>query len=199
MGTVTLTIQSKITPPGPSGKPFNTFYTCSRDSAQLCVLDPYSDEVSGKHLLVTGITLPLIENGKTIAVLGLDISLGNFQQNTVDDSHNLYDGKGEISILSPTGLIAGNSASPMKLGNQLQQVLPDNAREILVALTQAKPLSLLDNQRITVLEPLETAAGSKPWGVLLSVPQNVLLAPVYAMQDALDAARLRSSALEFRV
>lgn len=185
------------TSPGPSGKPFNTFYTCSRDSGQPCVVDPYSDDASGKRLLVTGITFPLIENGKTIAVLGLDISLASFQQNTVDDSRNLYAGKGEISILSPTGLIASNSAAPLKLGKQLQDMLPDKAQEILAAMSQGKPHTVVDSQHITVLEPLEPAAGSKPWGVLLSVPQDVLLAPVYAMQEQLDAARLRSSAMEF--
>ena len=185
------------TSPGPSGKPFNTFYTCSRNSGQPCVVDPYSDDASGKRLLVTGITFPIIENGKTIAVLGLDISLESFQQNTLDDSRTLYAGKGEISILSPTGLIASNSANPARLGKQLQDMLPDDARNILAALSQAKPLTVLDNQRITVLEPLEPAFGSRPWGVLLSVPQEVLLAPVAAMQDTLDAARLSSSGLEF--
>jgi methyl-accepting chemotaxis protein len=185
------------TSPGPSGNPFNTFYTCSRDSRQLCVLDPYFDESSGSRRLVTSITFPLIENGRTIAVLGLDISLDSLQQNSVANSRELYDGNGQISILSPAGLIAGSSQDTGKLGSPLQQVQPDKALEILAALSHAQTRTLTDSQQITVLEPLEPIAGSKAWGVLLSVPQKVLLAPVEVLQGELDAARLRSSGLEF--
>jgi methyl-accepting chemotaxis protein len=34
------------TEPGPSGAPYNAFYTCARDTRQACVLDPYFDEAS---------------------------------------------------------------------------------------------------------------------------------------------------------
>ncbi len=184
------------TSPGPSGSPFNTFYTCSRDSRQLCVLEPYFDESSGSRRLVTSITFPLIENGRTIAVLGLDISLDSLQQSSVANSRELYDGNGQISILSPAGLVAGSSQEPGKLGSPLQQVNPDKSSQILAALTQAKAKTFSDDQNITVLEPLEPIAGSNAWGVLLSVPQQVLLAPVQVLQGELDAARLQSSVLE---
>ena len=185
------------TSPGPSGNPFNTFYTCSRDSRQLCVLDPYFDESSGSRRLVTSITFPLIENGRTIAVLGLDISLESLQHNSIANSRTLYDGNGSIRILSPAGLIAGSSQDTNKLGSPLQQVQPDKAAQILAALSQARAHTFTDSTQITVLEPLEPIAGSKAWGVLLSVPQKVLLAPVEVLQGQLDATRLKSSVLEF--
>ncbi len=37
------------------------------------------DDASGQKLLITSLPLPLLENGKLIAVLGMDISLANQQ------------------------------------------------------------------------------------------------------------------------
>nr|WP_264309427.1 methyl-accepting chemotaxis protein [Pseudomonas putida] len=182
--------------PGPGGSPFNTFFTCSRVSHKLCVLDPYFDGTTDDRELVTSITFPLIENGHIIAVLGLDVSLNSLQRNAVADSRKLYGGEGQISILSPSGLIAGNSQDASKLGSALQQMQPDKAQEILQRLGQTQSHTFKDSRHITVLEPLEPIAGSKAWGVLLSVPQKVLLAPVDVLRAELDAARLRGSVLE---
>ncbi|MCZ7019445.1 hypothetical protein OH415_27385, partial [Salmonella enterica] len=43
-----------------SGTPYNIWYTCPRDTRTVCLLDPYSDEVAGKQVLMTTISLPLI-------------------------------------------------------------------------------------------------------------------------------------------
>ena len=185
------------TSPGPGGSPFNTFFTCSRVSHKLCVLDPYFDDATDSRELVTSITFPLIENGHIIAVLGLDIGLDSLQKNAVADSRKLYGGQGQISILSPSGLIAGNSQDASKLGSPLQQIQPEKSREILDALGQAQSHTLTNSQYVTVFEPMEPMNGSPSWGVLLSVPQKVLLAPVEVLRSELDAARVRSSALEF--
>ena len=97
------------TSPGPSGAPYNAFYTCARDSRKACVLEPYFDEASGSRKLVTSIAFPLIDNGKVIAVVGLDINLAALQQNSEASALQLFDGNGQISIVSPRGVISANS------------------------------------------------------------------------------------------
>ena len=46
-----------------------------------------------------------------------------------------------------------------------------------------------------MLEPLTPIAGAAPWGVLVGVPQDVLLAPVTRLQQDLDARGVQSTAL----
>ncbi|MEX3772753.1 methyl-accepting chemotaxis protein [Pseudomonas sp. MYb118] len=177
------------TEPGPSGAPYNAFYTCARDSRQACVLEPYFDEASGSRKLVTSIAFPLLDNGRVIAVVGLDINLAALQQNSEASAGKLFDGRGRISIVSPRGVISANSQDVSQLGQPL-----DNA-PVLAALHQGQPQVFADRQQIEVLEPLTPIAGSAPWGVLVGVPQDVLLAPVTRLQQDLDARGVQSTAL----
>ncbi|MNZ32661.1 Methyl-accepting chemotaxis protein PctC [compost metagenome] len=187
------------TSPGPSGKPYNSFYTCPRDSLRACVLDPYFDDASGTRRLVTSIAFPLLENGRTIAVVGLDISLDSLQGDALKSAGQLYDGHGRISILSPAGVLAGDSQDATSLGKRLQDVQPDSADNLLSALRQNQPRSLESTEQIQVLEPLVPIAGTAPWGVLLGVPQKTLMAPAVALQRAMDDERVSSSLLEFGI
>jgi methyl-accepting chemotaxis protein len=178
------------TSPGPSYAPYNAFYTCARDTRQACVLEPYFDEASGSRKLVTSIAFPLMDNGKVIAVVGLDINLAALQHNSEASAHQLFDGHGQISIVSPRGVISADSQDISRLGQPL-----DNA-EVLNTLQQGQPKVFVDQQQIKVLEPLAPIAGAAPWGVLVGVPQDVLLAPVTTLQKELDAQGVQSTALE---
>jgi methyl-accepting chemotaxis protein len=178
------------TEPGPSGAPYNAFYTCARDTRQPCVLEPYFDEASGSRKLVTSVAFPLLENGKVIAVVGLDINLAALQKNSETSALELFEGHGQISIVSPRGVISANSQDVTRLGQ------PMDSAEVMEALRQGQPKVFVDPQQIKVLEPLAPIAGAAPWGVLVGVPQEVLLAPVTTLQKELDAQGVQSTALE---
>jgi methyl-accepting chemotaxis protein len=60
---------------GANGSPYNRWLTCPLDTAKACVLDPYFDEINGQKVLMTSIALPLLEGGKVVGVIGLDIGL----------------------------------------------------------------------------------------------------------------------------
>ncbi len=165
------------TAPGPSGAPYNAFYTCARDSRKACVLEPYFDESSGSRKLVTSVAFPLLENGKVIAVVGLDINLADLQRNSEASARQLFDGQGQISIISPNGVTAANSQDISRLGQ------PERAESA-------------DPQQVSVLEPLPPIADVKPWGVQVSIPKAVLLAPVTALQHELDTQSARNKLLE---
>ena len=178
------------TEPGPSGAPYNAFYTCARDTRQACVLEPYFDEASGSRKLVTSVAFPLLENGKVIAVVGLDINLAALQKNSEASALQLFDGQGQISIVSPRGVISASSQDADRHGHPM-----DNA-QVMDAQRQGQPKVFVDPQQIKVLEPLPPIAGAAPWGVLVGVPQAVLLAPVASLQQQLDAQGMQSTALE---
>ncbi|WCM53798.1 methyl-accepting chemotaxis protein [Pseudomonas sp. WJP1] len=178
------------TEPGPSGAPYNAFYTCARDTRQACVLEPYFDEASGSRKLVTSVAFPLLENGKVIAVVGLDINLAALQKNSETSALQLFDGHGQISIVSPRGVISANSQDISRLGQPM-----DNA-QVMDALRLGQPKVFVDPQQIKVLEPLPPITGAAPWGVLVGVPQEVLLAPVATLQKQLDTQGVQSTALE---
>ncbi|POG10140.1 hypothetical protein BGP84_10505 [Pseudomonas putida] len=56
--------------------------------------------------LVTSLTLPLVDQGRVVAVIGLDIDLATLRRDAEKAATALYDGQGDIAIVSTAGLLA---------------------------------------------------------------------------------------------
>ena len=181
---------------GPSGAAYNAWYTCPKESAQPCVLDPYFDKVGERQLLMTSIAFPLELDGKVIGVMGLDINLSNLQALSEQGNRELYDGVGQVGILSPAGLFAGNSRDAGLLGKNLAKADPQHADELLQLLAAGKSQLFNENDDLKVLQPLQPIPGAKPWGVLLEVPKSALLGPALALERQLDDMRREGTWVE---
>ncbi len=191
-------IESELadTSSGPSGAAYNAWYTCPKESGQPCVLDPYFDKVGERQLLMTSIAFPLELDGKVIGVMGLDINLSNLQALSEQGNRELYDGVGQVGILSPAGLFAGNSRDPGLLGKNLVKADPQHAGELLQLLAAGKSRLFNENDDLKVLQPLQPIPGAKPWGVLLEVPKSALLGPALALERQLDDMRREGTWVE---
>ncbi|HCG0890581.1 TPA: methyl-accepting chemotaxis protein [Pseudomonas aeruginosa] len=191
-------IESELadTSSGPSGAAYNAWYTCPKESGQPCVLDPYFDKVGERQLLMTSIAFPLELDGKVIGVMGLDINLSNLQALSEQGNRELYDGVGQVGILSPAGLFAGNSRDAGLLGKNLAMADPQHAGELLQLLAAGKSRLFNENDDLKVLQPLQPIPGAKPWGVLLEVPKSALLGPALALERQLDDMRREGTWVE---
>ncbi len=191
-------IESELadTSSGPSGAAYNAWYTCPKESGQPCVLDPYFDKVGERQLLMTSIAFPLELDGKVIGVMGLDINLSNLQALSEQGNRELYDGVGQVGILSPAGLFAGNSRDAGLLGKNLAKADPQHAGELLQLLAAGKSRLFNENDDLKVLQPLQPIPGAKPWGVLLEVPKSALLGPALALERQLDDMRREATWVE---
>lgn len=152
---------------GSNGVPGNRWLTCPQETASACVIEPYLDEVNGRKVLMTSIALPLLEDGKVVGVMGLDIGLDNLQQLSLEGRQDLFDGQGQVSIVSANGLLAGNSRDSTKLGTPLEQSVASGL--------------------LRVARPFSPIPGAAPWQVLLELPETVLQAPAVALNQRLDA------------
>jgi methyl-accepting chemotaxis protein len=178
------------------GSPFNTWFNCPKQSLKPCLLNPYFDDASGQKTLITTLTFPVIENGRMIAVVGMDISLSNLQQLATAGSQGLYQGQGAISILSPAGLLAGHSVDAGLLGQSLSKAYPGEAAELLDLQRQGQGHEQQTKDHLQVLAPLQPIPDAKPWAVLLDVPMTTLLAPAMALQNDLDVRNTQGTWLE---
>lgn len=178
------------------GEPFSAWYTCPQKTLKPCLLDPYFDDASGQPTLITTLTFPVIEDGKMIAIVGMDINLSSLQQLANQGSQELYKGEGAISIISPSGLLAGYSKTDELLGKALSQAYPESATTLLELQLKEQRHERQTNGHLQLLEPFQPIPGSKSWGVLLDVPQDSLLAPALALQADLDQHNAQGTALE---
>ncbi|MNF26989.1 Methyl-accepting chemotaxis protein PctC [compost metagenome] len=177
--------------PGPDGSPFSTWFDCPRTTAEPCLLSPYIDDASGQRSLITTLSFPLLEDGRVIGVAGLDISLENLQRLTQAGSRTLYEGAGSISLLSPSGLVAGHSAEMALLGRPL-----DDGGLTLQWLRRGEEHVAADDDQLRVLSPVRPIPGSAPWAVLLSVPQARVLKPALELQGDLDTRNKQDAGLQ---
>ncbi|MES2821459.1 MAG: methyl-accepting chemotaxis protein [Pseudomonadota bacterium] len=181
--------------PGAGGQPYNAWYTCPRDTRQACVLDPYIDEVDGKPMLMTSIAFPLEVEGKVIGVLGVDISLESLQQISLKASQELFEGQGHVSILSPTGRLAGHSRDPALLGEAVDKGYPEQGSELNQRTASGQPHVLHQSGMLRILHPLLPIPESKPWAVLLEIEETILQAPAQQLAGELEARRTSDSVL----
>jgi methyl-accepting chemotaxis protein len=182
---------------GPSGEKANAWFTCPRTTLKPCVIEPYFYMIDGQNVLMTSIVFPLMVNGKVIASLSAVINLNSLQAVSQQASQKLYDGQTQVSILSPTGLLAGYSADASKLSQRLDKVDPASGAQLINALASStQTRSLRADHQLKVLAPFTPIPGGKPWGVLLDVPEKVLVGPAEALKTQLDADNARGTWLE---
>ncbi|NWC56567.1 methyl-accepting chemotaxis protein [Pseudomonas veronii] len=182
---------------GPSGEKANAWFTCPRTTLKPCVIEPYFYVIDGQNVLMTSLVFPLMVNGKVIASLSVDINLNSLQAVSQQASHTLYDGQTQVSILSATGLLAGYSPDASKLSQRLDQVDTASGAQLLSALAGSTRISSLRaDHRLKVLAPFTPIPGGKPWGVLLDVPEKILVGPAEALKAQLDADNARGTLLE---
>src|SRR5471030_1030752 len=172
---------------GPSGQANNAWFTCPRATLKPCVIEPYFYEIEGKNVFMTSIVLPVIQNGKLVASLSMDINLNSLQADSIAASQGLYEGQTAVSIISPTGLLAGYTPNADLLGKLLTLADPTNGPQVIALLAGSHHVqSLHHDAHLKVLAPFLPLPDSKPWGVLLNVPNSVLVAPAEALKGQLD-------------
>ena len=181
---------------GPSGEPANAWFTCPRATLKPCVIEPYFYVIDGQNVLMTSIVFPLLADGKVIASLSVDINLNSLQAVSQQASRELYDGQTSVSILSPVGLLAGYSPDASKLSQRLGTVDQDGSELLRMLGTSNQTQSLRSQQQLKVLSPFEPIPGGKAWGVLLDVPQQVVVGPAQTLQAELDATNTTGTLIE---
>ncbi|MCY1395136.1 Methyl-accepting chemotaxis protein McpU [compost metagenome] len=172
-----------------SGTPYNIWYTCARDNARACLLEPYLDEVGDKQVLMTTIAVPLIVEGKVLAVMGVDLALDSLQASATASQRELFNSAGHMLIASSTGLLAANSDDASKIGKTLNQVLSDDAKALQQALDSGSPQVFKQGDVIRAVYPITPIPTAKPWGVIIDLPEQVLLADAAKLQGILDEAQ----------
>ncbi|MBC3492467.1 methyl-accepting chemotaxis protein [Pseudomonas taiwanensis] len=152
------TKESKLTnvTTGESGLPFNYFYNCSLKSNTACLVPPFSLTANGKKILMTTLSVPVRNSKGVIGVVGFDIGLEQIQNIAEIAKSQIYDGKGEISIISDSGVIAGNTASKDAIGKQIK----DNGT----------PQNTQTN--LAIKQPISIGSG-KPWLIVVELPKSV--------------------------
>jgi methyl-accepting chemotaxis protein len=158
-----------------AGKVFGAgwWYLCPEKTQKTCVLEPYSWKIQNKLMLGTSITMPLITNGQIVGISGIDITI-NFLQKLADDvQQSIYEGEGNVLIISNKGLIAGDSAQPNRVGKAI------NAQErelYLNKISAGRAYTNSDMNNTWALAPVSITGQTDKWAIVVQLPNTVVMA-----------------------
>ena len=173
----------------PNGVLKGGWYITPRDDHRESVLGPLPYIVQGKKVWLATMSVPILVDGKFYGVAGADYNL-DFVQKLARKVHNeLFDGKGQVSILADQGLLVAQSEHPEMIGGPLKQVMPEGWEEVLKAVQDGRAMVHTNDKTgmIETVSPIHLGQTGKPWSVLIQVPEKIVLAKAMALDDQLTA------------
>lgn len=162
------------------------WYLCGKETRHPCLMEPYLYEISpGYSELMTSLTVPIQRDNQFVGIAGSDLNLPLFQQLTEKLSASLYQGKGQVLLISTRQLVAGSSRHKDKLGRPLGDIKGTESQEWQQLLKQPEN-RLITDQNILVRYPVKITAANAEWTLMVSVPQSVALADANLIARQLD-------------
>jgi len=178
----------------PNGVLKGGWYIGPRENHTESVLDPFPYIVQGKQVWLTTISVPVMVNGKFYGVAGTDYNLDFVQELSKNIDKEVYDGQGEVIIISNVGLIVAHSEKPELIGKHFKEVMPEDWEEDLKNIQSGNSQAEFDPESHTfeVFSPINLGRTGTPWSVMIQIEQQTVLAD--AIKLDLDIAKAGSSA-----
>ena len=154
------------------------WYLGPKERREVCIVNPYLYEISyGNEELMTSLTLPLLVGERFIGVVGMDINLSALQGAAEAITKRLFDGRGDLILVSHDGLIAASTRFPDRLGQRLSTVAPELASAIAI------PGQSKNGDRW--LHTLEIPIANTSWTLSISVAEADILAAAHELERKL--------------
>jgi len=156
------------------------WYLCPKERLHACIVDPYLYEISpGHEELMTSLTLPLVVDQAFIGVVGMDVNLSALQIAAEAINKRLFDGQGDLMLVSQQGLIAASTRFPDQLGKRLSDVAP----ELATAMTTPGQSKSGDRWLHNLAIPIANTS----WTLSISVAETDILAAARELEQDLRA------------
>jgi methyl-accepting chemotaxis protein len=172
----------------PNGVMKGGWYIGPHDTNKESVLDPFPYIVQGNPVWLTTLSVPISRNGKFYGVAGTDYNLDFVQKMAEQANKGLFDGKGEVIIVSNMGLVVADSKKPDLIGQSFKAIV-GSAADKQVADIQAGLAAVTVNDKLgemVALAPITLGQTGKPWAVMIRVPTAVVLAQAKALDQDLS-------------
>ena len=152
------------------GSTDSAWYTCPVDTAKTCLAEPYSWEAGGRTIVGTSITMPLLVDGQVKGMTGIDMELSFLSKLAKEADQSLYSGKGQVLLISNTGLVAADSDNKQTLAKAYQGPQKDKMLQ-LVSSGQAGIIQA--DGHIWAIQPISV---NTPWAAVINLDESVVLA-----------------------
>ncbi len=151
------------------------FYQCPERTHQECIIEPYLYPIQGVDVLMTTLIAPIMYEGQFLGIVGIDIRVDSLQ--AFADAVNLYNGAGQISIITYDGTLVGVSDQPELVGKPALELHEDFADELLrVQKGELIHEYQSQGQHLEVFVPILIGKTNTPWAVSVVLPVRTITA-----------------------
>lgn len=167
------------------------YYLCPKETKKACVIDPAPYKVGDKTVMLASFVEPIMLNGQFQGIAGADLSVDFIQDLLNAADRQLYDGAGELALVSSNGRLVAYTKDPSKFGEKASDVL-DSAESAALASSNGDALHYQldrDKDRIELYLPFKVANTDARWVLLLQLPLSTVMADVTQLQKDLGEQR----------
>lgn len=182
----------------PNGVLKGGWYTGPQQTNTESVLDPFPYTVQGVRVWLTTLSVPISYNGRFYGVAGTDYNLAFVQKLAVEADKKLFDGKGEVAIISNMGLVVAESEKPDMIGEPIKSLFGEQSEKYISDIQGGRANVDVDEKtsEMFALAPIALGRTGKPWSVMIRVPTSVILAAGHALDQDLSKRSASSVALQ---
>lgn len=146
----------------------NGYYLPIKESRKEVIMEPFFYTIGSKKILMTSLLMPIIVNNKFIGIAGIDIALTEFSE--ILKHISLYEFS-EVSLISDTNLVVGNSYNDKIIGENIFDVqFEDEHLFIKEELAIKKQCKIYSNGNYTVFNSFTIGKTDTPWKFITSIP-----------------------------
>ncbi len=164
------------------------YYLLARRTGQPVILEPYRYEIDGVDELMTSIVAPIIEDGRFVGAVGVDLLVSDLQRQVAEI--RLHDGVS--ALFGHTGTVIAHP-DETRLGADVREtesdVLGEDLGRFADAIEQGESVSIhrrtgfFGGQSLIIAEPVSLGDAGRHWSIAMALPMESVLGRVNAMVD----------------
>ncbi len=167
------------------------YYLCSRESKKACVIDPAPYKVGNAMVMLASFIEPILIDGTFQGIVGADLSVNFIQDMLTSADQKLYDGAGELALISSNGRLVAYTKDASKLGEKASDLLDGNELANLGQLKAGEVRYDIDREQghIELFLPFSIGQTDARWTLMMQLPLGAVMADSQKLQSDLEAQR----------
>ncbi|MDD0975160.1 methyl-accepting chemotaxis protein [Pseudomonas sp. TNT2022 ID681] len=167
------------------------YYLCSKESRKACVIDPAPYKVGDKVVMLASFIEPILIDGQFQGIAGADLSVNFIQELLKTADSQLYNGAGELALVSSNGRLVAYTKDASKFGEKASDVLDPNEVAGLGKLQGENLRYEMDRAsgKIELYLPFKIGNTDARWTLLLQLPISAVMADAEQLQQELSEQR----------
>ncbi|MCF5722237.1 HAMP domain-containing protein [Pseudomonas syringae] len=167
------------------------YYLCSKESKKPCAIDPAPYKVGNAMVMLASFIEPIIIDGTFQGIVGADLSVNFIQDMLTAADQKLYNGAGELALISSNGRLVAYTKDASKLGEKASDLLDGNELDNLsqVKVGEVRYDGDEEHGHIELFLPFNIGQTDARWTLMLQLPLSAVMADLTTLQSDLDAQR----------